>query len=133
MLLVISKERTINDLQLDFSTNYPYLKLEFYKLQQYEPDFPVKKHLLHTATLRMAGLKESGLLEIRDEMTVADLEKAFHNEFGLEVQVSRKSGMIWLETTMTDSWTLAKQNEHGREISISHKRSSLSDPDEDVR
>jgi hypothetical protein len=33
------------------------------------------------------------------------------------VQVSRKSGTLWLETTMTDSWTLGQQNEHGRELS----------------
>jgi hypothetical protein len=26
--------------------------------------------------------------------------------------------MLWLETTMTDNWTLQKQNENGREVSI---------------
>jgi hypothetical protein len=37
--------------------------------------------------------------------------------FGVPVQILRKSGKIWLETTMTDHWTLLQQNQHGEEIS----------------
>jgi len=45
------------------------------------------------------------------------LEKSFYDRFDMLVQVSRKSGSIWLETTMTDNWTLKQQNDHGRELS----------------
>ena len=50
-------------------------------------------------------------------MTVGELEKLFRERFGANIQVSRKSGTLWLETTMTDNWTLKQQNEHGRELS----------------
>ena len=43
MKLDISKERTVKDVQTDFSDRYPFLKLEFYK----KDDLPivVKKNL----------------------------------------------------------------------------------------
>jgi hypothetical protein len=37
---------------------------------------------------------------------------------GLYVQVFRKSGKVWLETTATDNWSLYKQNEEGQELSV---------------
>jgi len=50
-------------------------------------------------------------------MTVKELEKIFEDRLGLSVLVYRKSGNLWLEPTMTDNWTLAQQNENGRQIS----------------
>lgn len=118
MHLVISKERSILDVQRDFSEYFPFLKLEFYKLNATDPALPVRRHLLHTTSLRAAGLRvEDGIFDIRYDMTVNELETSF-KKMGLDVQVSRKSGVLWLETTMTDNWTLQKQNEHGREVSV---------------
>jgi hypothetical protein len=64
-----------------------------------------------------AGLKQNGAIEIFDQMTVKQLETTFREKFGLNVQVARRSGSMWLETTMTDNWTLKHQNDHGRELS----------------
>ena len=50
-------------------------------------------------------------------MTVGELENIFKDQFGANVQVSRKSGSLWLETTLTDKWTLLQQNEQGKELS----------------
>jgi hypothetical protein len=66
--------------------------------------------------LKSVDLKNSGMIGINDNMTVAELEKTFLEQFGLAAQVSRNSGGMWLETTMTDTWSLYKQNEYGREI-----------------
>jgi len=116
MLLEISKDKTIHDIQRDFNLRFPYLKLEFYN-----PGDParVKKHLPHYTLLSDAGLINGNtIMEVENGMTVAELEKRDRNEYGLAVQVSRKSGLVWLETTMTDNWPLEKQNEHGKEISL---------------
>jgi hypothetical protein len=48
---------------------------------------------------------------------VQDVEQLLWDAFGLSVQVFRKSGNLWLETTVTDQWSLAYQNEQGRELS----------------
>jgi len=122
MQLDISKERAIKDVQHDFNNRYPFLKLEFYKID----DMPLvlKKHLSQSGSLKSAGLSKDGFIEIRDEMKVKDLENAFLEQFGLSVQVSRKAGVFWLETTMTDNWSLQKQNEYGREISAGPRQAS---------
>lgn len=60
-------------------------------------------------------------------MKVSELEKLFKDKFKLAVQVFRKSGNLWLETTMTDNWSLLQQNNHGREISTN----KITDPKPD--
>ncbi|MET0392913.1 MAG: hypothetical protein ABW019_07215 [Chitinophagaceae bacterium] len=116
MMLVISADKAIQEVQHDFSARYPFLKLDFYKTGAEVPGAP-RRHLQHSALLREAGLKNEGAIEISDDMTVAELEALFRKSFGLSAQVSRKSGIMWLETTITDGWSLRKQNEHGKEIS----------------
>jgi hypothetical protein len=62
-------------------------------------------------------------------MTVQELERVFQEELGLFIQVFRRSGKVWLETTATDNWTLFKQNEEGQELSVRNDapREDLSD------
>jgi len=121
MQLLIHGDRLISEVQEDFSSAFPFLKLEFFRNGDH-------KERISPASLKLPGnrklkdswvwKKDSGELEVDENMTVLDLENAFMNEFGLSVQVFRKSGNIWLETTMTDNWTLKRQSDHGREISV---------------
>lgn len=133
MQLNIAPGKTISEVQQDFNGQYPFLKLEFYKMSDADNSFIIKKHLLHSAQLKEAGLKKNGTLEIKDKMTVEELEKAFLQQFGLLAQVSRKSGIVWLETTMTDKWSLAKQNDHGREITLNVKNPPADEIGEDIK
>jgi hypothetical protein len=50
-------------------------------------------------------------------MKVSELENLFKRKYKLNIQVFRKSGNAWLETTVTDAWTLDKQNQEGIELS----------------
>ena len=45
---------------------------------------------------------------------MTELEVVFEDVFGLHVQIFRKSGDIWLQTSSTDHWTL----EHHQEKAI---------------
>jgi hypothetical protein len=76
-----------------------------------------RKHLQNSVPVTKAGLTRNGTIELSDYMTVGELENILRTEFGLSAQVSRKSGILWLETTMTDKWTLKQQNDHGKELS----------------
>jgi hypothetical protein len=37
--------------------------------------------------------------------------------FNLSVQVFRKSAGTWIETSVTDDWTLKQQNDEGKDLS----------------
>lgn len=118
MVLYLSCDKMIHDVQQAFSGAYPFLKLEFCRPGMEGPSPVATKRLPATVTLKDAGLKKDGWVDIQNNMTVSELEKLLYYEFGLNGQVSRQSGKLWLETNMTDKWTLQKQNEHGRELTI---------------
>ena len=54
-----------------------------------------------------------GEIEIMPEMSVNSLEQSFRDIFGLHVEVLRKSGKAWLETSVTGNWSLMEQNAEG--------------------
>ena len=128
MLLNINQNKAISDVQKDFNLAYPFLKIDFYKLSDPKRGPASRTHLINTLSIKNAGLTTQGNLEISDALTVGQLEKTFREQFGLYVQVSRKSGNLWLETTISDNWTLKQQNDHGKELSEPIKK-NLS-PDE---
>lgn len=115
----IHDQTSIKDIQEAFSEHYPYLKLEFFSRPHQSGKGSEKKYmrsndaLLHDFRL----VHSEGELMIREDMTVSELESLFRDHFGLYVQVFRRSGRLWLETTATDNWTLKVQNEQGQELS----------------
>ena len=117
MMLHLSKQRSINEVQQDFNSQYPFLKIEFYKNTDRYSRSSKRQHLQNSTPIVHAGLLKNGAIELNDTMTVGQLEQIFRAEFGLSAQVSRKSGALWLETTMTDGWTLKQQKDHGKELS----------------
>ncbi len=105
----------IADLQTAFSKKFPGLKIEFYKKEHSTREGSHQKNQLDADTLlsELIGIKKSGEIDIRPEMTVEELESTFESDFGLHVQVFRRSAAIWLQTTTTDDWTLEVQNRKG--------------------
>ena len=117
--LKVRGDRLVGELQEDFNSAFPFLKIEFYK----KSGNVVRHSIGKSVTLAKAGLVREDTLTIGDTMSVGELEQIFRDQFGVYVQVSRKSGSLWLETTMTDKWTLKQQNEHGRELSVPERKS----------
>jgi hypothetical protein len=131
MYLEINGERLISDIQKDFGAVYPFLKIEFFRNGKIRRDrYPVNQLIPATQPVKTAWhyKQEKGQLTLSDGMTVTDFENALMDQFGLSAQVFRRSGNIWLETTITDYWTLKQQNEHGREITVGHNRVGTQEP-----
>jgi hypothetical protein len=123
MNIHISDDVTIKGIQKEFSSLFPFLKLEFFSRPHQTGKGSEKKYMkTEDALLRDFRLVHSeGDLIIEGDMTVSNLEDLFKNHYGLYVQVFRRSGKLWLETTATDSWTLSVQNEQGAELSNDYK------------
>ncbi len=119
MKLHIDHTLTIDSLQKEFNAEFPYLKLEFFSEAHTKGKPTAGKHM-HSQNLTLAevGLDSiSKFIDIPGDMPVHKLEETLKDNFGMNVQVFRKSGKIWLETTATDDWTLSYQNEQGKELS----------------
>lgn len=119
----IARQELIKGVQEEFSKTYPYLKVEFSKKRELSSGSPVDNLLLPEENrndendIRLAAKKilweDFGL---SDEMQVSELEILLQYQFGLPVQILRKSGNLWMETRMSRHWTLRQQNNHGEDI-----------------
>ena len=116
MVILLTADKAIHQLQLEFSRRYPFLRLEFFKPANRE--LAGETEISPFTLLKSACLSREGELVIENNNSVKQLEKVFEQEFGLCVHVSRRSGLLWLHTSLTNNWTLEKQNEQGREISL---------------
>jgi hypothetical protein len=118
MKLHIADHKTISQVQREFSGLFPYLKVEFFSKPHKNGKGSAKAYMQDAGTtIGECRVKQvEGDLLFDSSTRVTELEEMFHNEFGLNVQVFRKSGKLWLETTATDSWTLAEQNNQGEEL-----------------
>ncbi len=131
MNLTIRPSRLISEIQSEFNKMFPYLKLEFFRKKTGKRlDYSVNNIIRHNQKLAEGQVQPvDGLIDIQPGMTVKELESHFRNEFSLSVQVFRRSGNVWLETTMTDNWTLKHQNDHGKELSSDRKKEQNPDFD----
>jgi hypothetical protein len=119
MKITINNNRKIFAVQEEFNAKFPFLKLEFFS-KPHKAAGSSPKNLMKSNSKTLADCRaghEEGILTITPNMTVAELEQRFADAYGLSVQVFRKSGKVWLETTITDGWTLADQNEEGQILS----------------
>ena len=131
MELHINDKMTIKELQLQFNTEFPYLKLEFFDIPPTFDGLP-KSHMYpnHKALANCRKMHNEGSIQITGDDTVQKLEETLWNKFGLSTEVFRKSGNLWIETTLSDSWTLKRQNDEGRIFSTAkyNKEDEPEDP-----
>jgi hypothetical protein len=113
MKLFIGKESKAEDLKNLFTLCYPYLKIEFFK----KPSVINVLDKKDAATVnRFESISGSALIDIDKNITVGHLENDFAL-LGLKAEVFRRCGNVWVETSLTEGWTLHQQNLEGEEIS----------------
>ncbi len=117
MKLRISPDRTVQDVQRDFQAEYPYLRLTFFTRPHRAFEGSAAEFMVKDVGLRLGELMseaKSGFVDLSPSMPTFEAEGLFEKEFGLHVQIMRKSGDTWLVTSATDRLTLEEQNARGR-------------------
>ena len=119
MELTIKNKTTISELQKQFSLEFPYLKIEFFDIPHTSPNKLTKAHQYPpNRLLGVCGkIRNEGVITINADDTVEKLDSIFWNEFGLSAEVFRRSGNLWIETSLSNSWTLRLQNDEGKALS----------------
>jgi hypothetical protein len=107
MLIEVKSDMMVKDLKKQFHGYYPNLKLEFFNQTSSEDGGNSKDQMLDNEALLNAYTRnQSGTVEFNGNTSVRQFETLFSETFGLNVQVFRKSGNVYLETSNTDDWTL---------------------------
>ena len=111
----ISDNKKLIKVQQEFSEKFTGLKIEFYQeAHQAGEGSSANTTLDSNKTIgEVRSIHQTGELSINGHLKVSTLEENFKNQYGLNVQVFRKSGDLWMQTSATDEWTLAKQNRKG--------------------
>lgn len=111
----ITNDKKIADIQTEFSEKFSNLKIEFYQTP-HEVGEGTKEELKYDPNSTIGEIRKKGSegdLSIHGNLKVETLESKLAEQFGLNAQVFRKSGNVWLQTTKTDDWTLSEQNDRG--------------------
>ena len=116
----ITNDMTIEQVQKQFQERFPFLKIEFYSTEHAAGEGTPEALRVNVETTigKARTIQSDGVLGIHGNQKVITLENAFHELFGLNVQVFRRSGGLWLQTTTTDDWTLGEQNERAKDFSL---------------
>ena len=110
MKLQIKDDMTVSELQAEFNAMFPFLKLE------------VRVGLAKGNTNKYLLLKQcrrqhnDGEFVIHAQERLQDFIDRLKHEFGLCAEVYRKSGNMWIATSLSNTWTLERQNNEGFEI-----------------
>ncbi|MBU6339895.1 MAG: hypothetical protein KGS48_00250 [Bacteroidetes bacterium] len=116
MKIDLNIERTIAEVQREFSQQFPALSLRFFTKKHEAYKGSPAKFMINDPSQKLIQIEKnphSGNLYIEDDMPTWQVERLFEEAFGLHVQVFRKSGNTWLETSVTDDLTLDAQNTKG--------------------
>lgn len=119
MKITINDQQSISQLSDSFNELFPFLKLEFFS-KRHKTGEPSPMQYLINKNLMLKDCRKGNdfrQIIIEPNMAVSELEQLLWTQYGLGVQVFRKSGNVWLETTLTDAWTLDEQNKEGEYLS----------------
>ncbi|MBX2929006.1 MAG: hypothetical protein KF852_14310 [Saprospiraceae bacterium] len=113
--MMISDDKRLQEIKEDFHRKFSHLKIEFYAgAHQKGEGSPMREQLDAELTIgRVRSVHNEGDFHIIPQMTVAEFEGKLLAKYGLNAQVFRRSGNLWMQTTATDFWTLAEQNRKG--------------------
>lgn len=120
MEILINDTCTLSEIGALFSAHFPYLKLQFYGFEPDKEKVFRKENRLTDLSKTLKEVRHNhlpGSIGINGHQKVSTLEHNFSKQYGLNVQVFRKSGETWLQTITTDDWTLAEQNKMGFDMS----------------
>ena len=115
----IYNSKQLKTLQKEFNNRFPFLKIEFFKrahpyginskeIERLNPELTVGE---------VRKIETVGKLAMNGSIPVGVFEKMLEDRFGLFVQVYRNSYGKWLQTWVTDIWTLDEQNNRGKVLS----------------
>ena len=121
MIIEIHPDKKLKDINNAFKLVYPFLKLEFFSHSHQWQEGNIELQRLNqqlTVDEATGHQSVSGYIEIHYWQKTGVLEMNFLKQFKLAVQVYRKYGDQWIQTSGTDELSLEEQNEAGMRVDM---------------
>src|SRR5215207_3658831 len=117
-LMNIHKETLIANIQNEFNSRYSFLWIDFYHTANPQSFSKAKKVGPETSIKEISRLYCTKAIDISGKREVSEVLSDVKNILGLEAHILRKCGNVWVGTTLTEHWTLERQNLEGALIEI---------------
>ena len=116
-MLYITSDKPVRDMQREFTEAFPFLKLEFF-IPGSAARRNVPTELFLTVKIEQGNhdKAENRKILLTPFLTAKELTKKCEEVFGVTVKVYRRFSNLWLETSITENFTLQQQNDHVSEI-----------------
>ncbi len=111
MEIKIEAGKTFGKVQEEFTQTFPYLKIDVVTTGVLSKELCLAKKNGHN---KIADNTSSIILT--DNITVKEIVYQFKELFNLSVKVQRNSDGHWVDTILTENWTLTKQNLEGKNL-----------------
>ncbi|MEI6948557.1 hypothetical protein V9K67_15290 [Paraflavisolibacter sp. H34] len=116
----ITYKTLIKDIQKEFNARYPSLWIDFYSGDGGRDNLFLSGCKLNPDKAlngpAPAGLTKVWDIDIDKDRTVAQVKTEIRENFGLRARLLRRIGNVWVGISLTDDWTLERQNAAGDEI-----------------
>jgi hypothetical protein len=117
MELHICKKTGLREVKKQFSTYFPFLRLEFYVYRHHTEETALNKKIYIGLYLdRTSAFFKEGFICFSPSTSIAEFEQKFQIELGLAAKVFRRSADSWIDTTQTAHLTLGRQNNMGASV-----------------
>jgi hypothetical protein len=116
---IVQQDSDIRTVREHFAELYPYLRINFFRNKNNSHAI-TSQSIVFSDSVKLNEINpgfSGGTIGVSDDMSILEFENEFLRQFGLSVQLSRKSGNLWLDTVKTNQWTVKEQNDHGEAIS----------------
>ncbi len=111
MEIKIEAGKTFGKVQEEFTQTFPYLKIDYVSTGIHSKELCLTKENGHTKVA-----DKISFIILTDNTTVKEIVYYFKELFNLSIKVQRKSDGHWVETMLTENWTLTKQNLEGKNL-----------------
>ncbi len=118
----IEAGKTFEKVQEEFTQTFPYLKLDFVSNGAHATELRLTKENKYDRVD-----DQISFIRLTETTTVKEIVCQFLELFNLSVKVQRKSDGHWIGTSLTENWTLAKQNIEGKNLANYEFRNSKGD------
>jgi hypothetical protein len=107
----IEAGKTFGEVQEEFTRTFPYLKIDLVTSSIHSKELCLTNENGHAQIA-----DKISYIILTDNTTVKEIVHHFKELFNLSVKVQRKSDGEYVDTMLTDNWTLTKQNLEGKNM-----------------
>ena len=115
LTLKIDESKSVGDFRKEFSATFPFLKIELFRKMANQAEKTGTKDMTILPANQPIG-KDAEAIHIGGDTTVTALKSLFLEKLGITIHIYRKSGTMWIETSLTDDWTLERQNDEAEQM-----------------